>query len=233
MHCRPFLRWAFAAVALLQGCGSVNSMMGGNSEQEAKAAMQWSYARSAITINLRSDPKLNLYYGSPHTLVLAVAQVTDPNVFKTLLSDEIAVSRLLATGQGGPAMLAVDRLIVEPGRTQTVQLDRAQMAQYFGIIAGYYLLEPIQNARLFKIPVDVKSSGWVIKNRTAAPAPQRVNIVLGADRLMAAEQVEPALLAAEQQADPRAKPESGPVNIDANDVRQAADVNNATRRLAK
>jgi predicted component of type VI protein secretion system len=239
-----------AATALLPGCGTVNSLMGGNSEAEAKAAVEWSYAPGAISIELRSDPSLNLYEGEPHTLVLAVVQTIDPNLFKGLLADEAAVARLLATGQSTPPMTAVERVIVEPGRTKTVRIDRAQLAQYFGVVAGYYQLDPVSNARLFRIPVEVKSSGLVVKNRTAAPAPQRVNLVLGAERVMAAEQIAPALPASPATAPPPpgragvkptaqaapaapAEPESGPIKIDAKDVRQAADTANAARRLVK
>ena len=246
-----FLTHWFAVVAvLLAGCGTVNSLMGGNSEAEAKAALEWSYAPGAISIELRSDARLNVYDDAPHTLVLAIVQTVDPNLFKALLADETAVARLLATGQSNPPMTAVERVIVEPGRSRTIRLDRAQMAQYFGVIAGYYQLDPVSNARLFRIPVEVKSSGLVVKNRTAAPAPQRVNLVLGAERVMAAEQISPPVaVAAEQPATkpgvrsgakpaekPAAKPaepESGLISIDAKDVRQAADGANAARRLTR
>ena len=215
--------------------------MGGNSEKEAKAAIEWSYAPGAISIDLRSDPGLNLYDGAPHTLVLAIVQTIDPNLFKALLADETAVSRLLATGQAIPPLTAVERVIVEPGRTKTVKVDRAQLAQYFGLIAGYYQLDPVRNARLFKIPVEVQSSGIVVKTRTAVPAPQHVNLVLGAERVMAAEQISPAVVAAAQESqekaiargDKKAEPESGPIKIEVTDVKQAADTANAVRRLAK
>ena len=249
MHSMFLACWFVVVAALLAGCGTVNSLMGGNSEAEAKAALEWSYAPGAISIDLRSDPRLNLHDDAPHTLVLAIVQTIDPNLFKALLADETAVARLLATGQSTPPMTAVERVIVEPGRTRTIRLDRAQMAQYFGVIAGYYQLDPVSNARLFKIPVEIKSSGLVVKNRTAAPAPQRVNLVLGAERVMAAEQISPPVVAAEQTAgkpggrsggkpaekpaEKPGEPESGLIKIDANDVRQAADGANAARRLSR
>lgn len=245
MHPMLLARWFVVAAALLASCGTVNSLMGGNSEAEAKAALEWSYAPGAISIELRSDPRLNLHDDAPHTLVLAIVQTIDPNLFKALLADETAVARLLATGQSIPPMTAVERVIVEPGRTRTIRIDRAQGAQYFGVIAGYYQLDPVSNARLFKIPVEVKSSGLVVKNRTAAPVPQRVNLVLGAERVMAAEQISPPVVAAEQPAgkpggrsggkpaEKPGEPESGLIKIDANDVRQAADSANAARRLSR
>jgi type VI secretion system VasD/TssJ family lipoprotein len=237
MRCIAPSSWIVAAVVLLAGCGTVNSLMGGNSEKEAKATIEWSYGPGAISIDLRSDPGLNLYEGAPHTLVLGIVQTIDPNLFKALLADETAVARLLATGQSTPPMTAVERVIIEPGRTRTVQVDRAQMAQYFGVIAGYYQLDPVRNARLFRIPVEVKSSGLIVKTRTAVPAPQRVNLVLGSERIVAAEQISPAVVADGQDSAPsggkRPEPESGLMKMDAADVRQAADTANAARRLAK
>jgi len=225
------------ASVLLSGCGTVNSVMGGNSEQEARATMEWSYSAGGITLELSSDAQLNLYHGAPHTMVLGIVQMVDPNAFKALLADEAAVARLLSTGESVPPMLAVERLIVEPKRTTTVQVDRAQLAKYFGVVAGYYRLDPVRNARLFKIPVEVKSSGIVVKTRTAAPAPQRIRVVLGAERLLAAEQLSPAVAAAtasgQDAAARRPEPESGLVNIDLNDVRQGAEAANAARRVTK
>lgn len=224
-----------AAFCLLGGCGTVNSMLGGNSEKEALAAMEWSYGKEAISVELQADPKLNVYEGVPHTLVLGIAQFAEPNQFKALLADPGAVAKLLESGRGVPGVLAFERYIVEPGRSRTLNLDRAQMAQYYGVVAGYYELDPMQNGRLFRIPIDIKSSGLISRTRTAQPAQQRIRLVLGPEKILAAEQIGDG----EQQAavpldaPPRKGQDSGVIKVDADTIMKSVDLVNAARRLAQ
>ncbi len=225
----------FCAVALLAGCGTVNSLLGGTSEKEAKATIEWNYGRNAITIELRSDPRLNIFDDQPHTLVLGVAQMAEPNGFTALLTDTAAVARLLETGEGKAAgLVQFERFVVEPGKSKTFSLDRAQMAQYYGVVAGYYRLDPLQNSRMFRIPTAVKSEGWVVKTRIAAPAPQKIRLILGAERVLGAEQLAP-------DAEPEGKlaankgTDGGPgvMKVQPSDVKSAADTAQSVRRLQK
>ncbi|MBC7202793.1 MAG: type VI secretion system lipoprotein TssJ, partial [Pusillimonas sp.] len=57
-------------VLMLQGCSSVNSAMGGNTQKEAKAEVSWDYKRDGIQIELMASADINAYFNQPHTLVL-------------------------------------------------------------------------------------------------------------------------------------------------------------------
>jgi len=233
-----------ACLTLLGSCSSVNSTLGGNTDKEALSAIEWSFGKAGIRIDLQADPRLNIFDGNAHTLVLGVAQFTEPNQFAALLGDSAAIGRLLEGGKLTPGMLALDRFVVEPGRSRSLMLDRAQQAQYVGLIAGYFELAPLQNTSLFRVPFDIAVTGRVISTRTATPAPLRIRLVLGSQRIAAAESLtakgellaRPAPSApppADGKAPPKKEPPGAPLKVDLNTVRQAVDAANSARKLSQ
>ncbi len=170
----------------LTGCSSMNAMLGGNSEEQARAEMAWSYGENAIALAVSADPHLNHFEAEPHSLVLAVYQSAEPNAFLGPLSQPEGVRGLLSTGRG-EGLLSVQRYIIEPDSRKVLRLDRAQGARYVGVLAGYYALDVQGSARLFKIDVNVKSEGYVTKKRTATPASMTLRLVLGAGQIVDAE----------------------------------------------
>ena len=222
-----------ALLLALAGCSSINSTLGGSSEQEALGKVVWNYAENAITLNTVADPRLNEHEAQAHTLVLAVVQMADPNAFTALLADTGAVAKLLETGKPVAGLLAVDRFIVKPGVRATNKLGRAQFAQYFGIIPGYFQIDPKINARLFPIGVRVESTGLMVKTRTAAPAPLAVRVDLGPFQVAGAQQVNvEATLVAADPARARAA-QSGQLNVDAGSVLDAARSAQSARQLTR
>src|SRR3546814_405383 len=67
--------------AALSACGSMNSMLGGSSEEDALKDMKWSYADDGLQIDLQADPALNQFAGQPHMLTLVIVQMEAPNAF--------------------------------------------------------------------------------------------------------------------------------------------------------
>jgi type VI secretion system VasD/TssJ family lipoprotein len=191
--------------AALPACSTMNGWFGGNSEEDARKMMQWTYGASAITIEVKPDPNLNVFNGQPHTLALGVYQTADPNSFISLLNDPTSIGKLFASGYASAGALSFTRYIVDPGKPKTITVDRAQSAKYVGIVAGYYKLDPQHTARLFQVPVIIKTEGWVIKNRTALPGNVVVTLLLGTEQLINAERVR---LAAE------GKPKEGEPEVD-------------------
>ena len=229
---RPPLLGA-ALLLALAGCSSINATLGGNSEQEALGKVVWNYAENAITLHTVADPRLNEHDAQSHTLVLAVVQSADANAFISLLADSAAVAKLLETGKPMAGLLAVDRFIVKPGERATNKLSRAQFAQYFGIIPGYFQLEPKRNARFFPFGVQVESKGVMVKTRTAAPAPLVVRLDLGPFQVAAAQQmnVEATMVTADPA---RAKAaQSGPLNVDLGNALDAARAAQSARQLTR
>lgn len=181
---RQLLLLALAGTLLLvQGCSSVNSAMGGNTQKEAKAEVSWEYAAKAIQIELASDDNLNAYVNQPHTLVMGVFQIEDAKAFMALLGNADKLKTILATGDAGQDVLQLDRYVVSPGKRTILDIDRVQDAKYVGIVAGYYVFNPATSARLFRIPLNIDSSGWVSTTYTAQPAHLALRLQLGRARI--------------------------------------------------
>ncbi|WP_051376785.1 type VI secretion lipoprotein TssJ [Burkholderia sp. WSM2232] len=165
--------------ALLTACGGLNSMMGGNSKDDALSKVTWNYADNAIEVKWQADSALNSYDGQPHALLLSVVQMSDPNVFRRYASTSVALGNLLSASVAPDGVLALNRVFVQPGESGRVMLPRAENAQYVGLISGYYALDAPRVARLYRIGVAVDSRGLIIKNRTAAPMPLQISVMLG------------------------------------------------------
>lgn len=173
----------------LGGCASVsavNSLLGGNSEQEAKAAVEWKHGEDAIVLEVSADPALNVFGGASHTLALNVVQSAETNPIQALVKERALLQQAMQTGTA-PGILSLRRYAIEPGTRRLLRLDRDEKARYVGIVAAYFQGEPERNARLFRIGVDVKTEGLVVKTRVARPAPLAIRMRLGPQALAFAE----------------------------------------------
>ena len=139
--------WLLACVMLLSSCSSTPSR-----------PPEYTYQKEAITITLRADPQLNLYQGSPHTLVLCTYQLKDPNAFNQLTDERDGLPRLLECGRFDGSVAYTKRLVVQPGQVTVETLDRAEGAKYISVVAGYYSLQKASVVRLYQIPLAAKSS---------------------------------------------------------------------------
>ncbi|WP_269497576.1 type VI secretion system lipoprotein TssJ [Castellaniella sp. S9] len=171
------------ALFLAQGCSSVNSAMGGNTQKEAKAEVSWDFARDAIQIELASDDNLNAYFDQPHTLVMGVFQLEDAKAFTKLLGDAGQLKTILATGDAGQDVIQLDRYVVSPGKHTILDIDRVQDAKFVGIVAGYYHFDPTASSRLFRIPLNIETSGLVSTTYKAQPAHLALRLQLGRTRI--------------------------------------------------
>lgn len=181
---RLFSLWMPACLlSLTAACTSVNSALGGNTATEAKAEVQWDYARDAIQIELDSSPDLNEFFSQPHTAVLGVFQVADAKTFAALLKDTDKLKQILASGHAGSDVLQLDRFVVSPDKHVILTLDRVQEARYVGLVAGFYYFQIDNAARLFRIPLNMDSSGIISTTYTAQPAHLALKLQLGRQRI--------------------------------------------------
>jgi type VI secretion system VasD/TssJ family lipoprotein len=172
---------------LLVGCNTVNSAMGGNTQKEAKAEVSWDYQKNGIMIELVSGNDLNFYANESHTLVLGVYQLADSKPFVKMLANSSQIMRTLETGKGGDGVLQLDRYIVSPGKRTTIVLDRVQDARFVGMVAGYYQGSGAGVARLFHIPLNIKTEGVVSTTYIASPAVLATRLYLGSEQIVNAE----------------------------------------------
>lgn len=124
----------------------------------------WKYGKEEIVIRLKSDPQLNLYQGSPHTLVVCMYHLRDPNTFNQLVDEKDGLPKLLECSRFDPSVTNAKRYILHPNKELTESLDRPEGAKYVGIVAGYYSLKKEGAVRFFQIPVtEEKKRGAIVQ----------------------------------------------------------------------
>jgi len=139
----------------------------------------WHYEKNAIRINIVSDPQLNLYQGSYHTLLVCIYQLRDPNSFNRMIETNEGLSNLLDCAPFDASALNAKRLVIQPGSEDTAFLDRAEDAKYVGVIGGYYILKKERVTRLFKIPVVEEQKSGKGKGKVRKPGMLNINLFLG------------------------------------------------------
>ena len=139
----------------------------------------YSYGKDEINIDINADPRLNLNEGSPHTLLLCVHQLRDPNAFNRLAGDKNGIYQLLECSQFDPSVTHSKRIIVQPDQRVKYTLDRAEGTKYVAIVGGYYNVRKEAVTSLFEIPVVEKSLGTFGGTRIAGPAILDIELDLG------------------------------------------------------
>lgn len=146
------------------------------------ANVNWTYQPGALQLNLVADPNLNLYGGVPHTLAVCVYQLTQQNAFMQMAETAPGLTKLLDCGVFDPTVVSAKRIIVLPGRNQTLPMDRAEKVKFVGLAAGYYDMNPPLAARLYEVPMQSETQGslwW--KDTLYSPARLTMHVFLGSD----------------------------------------------------
>lgn len=144
--------------SMLLACGIVLPLLlascaGGSSSGGGAASGVYGYEKDAISLHLKGDPNLNLFEKRPHTLLVCVYQLRDPNALNQVLQDAEDVSKLLECARFDPSIVNAKKFILQPGKEITEALDRAEGARYIGIVAGYYNLDKQRASRIIPVPV--------------------------------------------------------------------------------
>ncbi len=148
---------------------------------------QWQYEKDAIKLDLKADPKLNLEEGTPHTLLVCVYQLKDPNAFNQLAGDNDGIYKLLECNLFDASVATAKRIIVRPGQDSALVLDRAEGAKYVAAVAGYYTLQKDRMIRLFKIPVVAEKKGFIKQKKNQKPGPLNIELTLGPQQILSVE----------------------------------------------
>jgi len=189
------------AVLLLGVLLSACSSNGLTPQQQALSELKWNYADDSIELTLTADKDLNQYDGQAHTLLLVVTQFAQPNAFSAYTGSSQQLSKLLLMSSAPPDLIGLTRLFIEPGQTRTVRLPRLEGAKMVGISAGYAHLDPQRSVKLYRIGVDVASTGFFSKTWTARPKTLAINLLLGPDALLRSQQSQLQQPPAEQPAE--------------------------------
>jgi type VI secretion system VasD/TssJ family lipoprotein len=139
----------------------------------------WSFGKDAIQLHMKSDPRLNLYDGVPHTLLLCIYQMADPNAFNQLREEKDGLPKLLECTRFDSSVASSRRHIMQPAKELTLSYDRAEGAKYVGIVGGYYQLEKENSVRLFQIPVTEEFLDEKKQTKTMKPDLLNIRLYLG------------------------------------------------------
>jgi type VI secretion system VasD/TssJ family lipoprotein len=146
-------------------------------------APEYGYEEEAIKIHVKAGPQLNLSDGKPHTLLVCIYQLRDPNAFNQLTGDQEGLYRLLECALFDASVVGAKKLIVQPGQNTTFNLDRAQGTAYVGVAAGYYLIERDRIVRLYEIPIVIEKKGIVRRTKRLKLATLEINLKLGPQQI--------------------------------------------------
>lgn len=139
----------------------------------------WPYERHAIKLTVKADALLNLEQDRGHSLVVCIAQLNDPQSFEKIRKTENGLAAFIESGGAGdPNVVQFERIVVQPGDFKTLYLDRAEDAQWIGVVAGYYTLEPGKVDWMIKIPVVKQRGGGKLFKRTETLGPGKVGLGL-------------------------------------------------------
>jgi type VI secretion system VasD/TssJ family lipoprotein len=145
---------------------------------------RWDYEEKAVVLNFEVDKKLNVRDNTSHTLSVCVYQLREPNAFRQLAEDTDGLYRLLECGTFDPSVASARRVIVNPGKSQKVVMDRAEGAKFVGIVAGYYNIDRNKIVRFYRIPQEKK--GFFV--RRTVPGPLNAVIKLGPKQITSAQE---------------------------------------------
>ena len=148
---------------------------------------QWQYEKEAIKLHFKADAELNLEEGTPHTLLVCVYQLKDPNAFNQLAEDNDGLYKLLDCELFDAAVATSKKLIVRPGQDKTFVFDRAEGAKYVAVVAGYYVLHKDRMIRLFDIPVITEKKGFFSRKKIQKPGPLNIELTLGPRQILTVE----------------------------------------------
>ena len=140
---------------------------------------EWRYEKGGIRLHLKSDPQVNLFQGEPHTLLVCLYNLSDPNAFNQLVGEREGLTKLLECGRFDSSVSSSKRMVIQPGQEVNEAVDRAEGAKYVALVAGYYSLQKEKMVRLFPIPILEESKGLVFRTKTSVPAILNLDLYLG------------------------------------------------------
>ncbi len=163
------LRFSLGAMALILAAGACST-------KTVMPPEPWPFQERAVVFRLEADEQLNLYHGTSHTLLLCIYQLRDPNAFNQAMEDQKGLYKLLSCKRFDPSVLSFKKLVLQPGESREVVMDRAEGAHYVGVAAGYYNLQKEKVCRLFSIPLVEEKKGF---KRILKPGVLEVDLYLG------------------------------------------------------
>lgn len=145
---------------------------------------EWKFGKEALRIHIKADHKLNLYNSKAHTLYVCFYQLSELNAFDQLTQDEPGIRKLLECKLFDGSVAAVNSKIIHAGENLTIILDRAERAEYFAIVTGYFAeLNNTRMVRRHKIQVLKKKESFWKKRYQCMPCDLDIEVSLGPNQI--------------------------------------------------
>jgi predicted component of type VI protein secretion system len=109
---------------------------------------EWKFEKEAIRVHVKADHKLNLFNRKAHTLYVCFYQLSELNAFDQLTQDIPGLRKLLECKLFDDSVASVNSKVIHAGENITIILDRAERAEYFAIVTGYF--DELDNARMVR-----------------------------------------------------------------------------------
>jgi type VI secretion system VasD/TssJ family lipoprotein len=144
----------------------------------------WKFEKEAIRIHIKADHNLNLYNKRTHTLYMCFYQLSELNAFDQLAQDDSGIRRLLEARMFDPSVAAVSSKTIQSGEHITLSFDRAERAQYFAVVAGYYAhLSDKRMVRRHTIQVLKKRKNFFKRTYQCIPCTLDIVLLLGSNQI--------------------------------------------------
>ncbi len=143
----------------------------------------WNFKKHGIVLNYSADPLLNIFNGTPHTLMVIIYEMSDSSGFIKFAQYETGIRKLLNQEVKDPNILTYKRVFIEPGKSGKIVMDRVEKARWIGIVAGYYSLDPKKSVKVLKIPYKIKKKGFIKRKKIAVIPTMKVNLVFTKDSI--------------------------------------------------
>ncbi|WP_027849242.1 type VI secretion system lipoprotein TssJ [Marinospirillum minutulum] len=127
-----------------------------------------SYEPKSIALHLKASNQLNTQAGEARTLVLKLIQMSSPAELDNYRSSSFRLADLMAADstQLSGDFLRESSVILAPGETKSLALDRVKGASYLVVLAGYFQMTDDASVRLVSIPaVTGRTVSYVNKKR--------------------------------------------------------------------
>ena len=148
------------------------------------AKPEWKFEKEAIRVHIKADQRLNLYHQKAHTLYVCFYQLSALNAFDQLTQDESGIRKLLEGQLFDTSVAAVTSKVILSGENIILTLDRAERAQYFAIVTGYYArLSDERMVRRQKIQVIKKRESFFKRKYRCLPCPLDIELMLGPSQI--------------------------------------------------
>ena len=129
-----------------------------------------------LMLFVSSDKQLNSYQEKAHTLLLCVYQLKGPNGFNQLKEEKIGTQKLMECTPFDSSAATAKRLVIQPGNTLQIELDRAEGARYLGISAGYFGSGSEKQHKISSLPTVKSDKGVVISIDLGSIGIQKIKV---------------------------------------------------------